>query len=166
MAPADLLLPLEGQREETLRLLEGLTEADLDQDAANGRSVGQLLTHLIERDQQVVAAINLALSGDVQHLSDDERERLLFLQEERPPTAGWDLARLTAEFSQVRRQLRETFAAMPEEDLDRAIRWPGWPARTIRTSIPYMLEHEDSHLDELRQALERRAGGASSVLRR
>src|SRR5262249_61822662 len=45
--------------------------------------------------------------------------------------------------------------AMKEEDLALPIRWPEWPARTIRTSIPYMLEHEDSHVDEVRAAVQR-----------
>jgi len=35
------------------------------------------------------------------------------------------------------------------------IRWPDWPARTIRASIPYMVEHEDSHVDQIRHALGR-----------
>jgi hypothetical protein len=54
---------------------------------------------------------------------------------------------------EARDTLQQTFRSMSEEDLDRPLRWPEWPARSIRTSIPYMLEHEDSHLDELRTAL-------------
>src|SRR5579884_2807811 len=115
MAPADLLKPLEGQREETLRLLDTLVDADLDRIVPeDGRTVRQLLYHLIDREREVSAGIRQALGGDV---------------------------------------LRRTFLAMCDEDLDLPIRWPAWPARTIRTVIPYVLEHENSHLDQLRSAL-------------
>src|ERR687883_347238 len=112
MAPADLLRPLEGQREQTLTVLDSLTEEDLEAVVpGDGRTVRQLLCHLVNRDHGINFVIARALDGEVVHLS--------------------------------------------EEDLDRPLRWPEWPARSIRTSIPYMLEHEDSHLDELRAAVSR-----------
>ena len=47
MAPGDLLRPLEGQRDETLRLLSGLSDEDLDrEDPESGWTVRQHLAHI------------------------------------------------------------------------------------------------------------------------
>jgi hypothetical protein len=155
MAPAHLLQPLEGQRAETLRLIESLTAGDLDLVVrGDGRTVRQVLCHLVDREHGMNFAIRRALEGEVLHLSQEEREQIS-RSEADPAPAGWDLARIRAELVEARESLRQTFLVMGEDDLDRAIRWPEWPARTIRTSIPYMLEHEDSHMDELRDAIDR-----------
>jgi hypothetical protein len=155
MAPADLLLPLEGQRVETLRLIESLTAGDLDLVVrGDGRTVQQILCHLVDREHGINFAIRRALEGEVLRLSQEDREQIS-RSEADPAPAGWDLERIRAELVEVRESVRQTFLAMREDDLDRPIRWPEWPARTIRTSIPYMLEHEDSHLDELRSTMDR-----------
>ncbi len=155
MAPAALLQPLEGQREETLRVIESLTPADLSIVVrGDGRTVHQLLCHLVDREHGINFAIRRALEGEVLHLSQEEKEQIT-RSEADPSPADWDLARIRAELVEARESLRQTFLAMRTEDLDLPIRWPEWPARTIRTSIPYMLEHEDSHVDELRAAIGR-----------
>ena len=162
MAPADLLRPLEGQREETLRVIESLTPADLDIVVrGDGRTIQQLLCHLVDREHGINFAIRRAVAGDVLHLSQEEKEQISRWEMD-PAPADWDLARIRSELVDARKSLRQTFVAMTEEDLGLPIRWPEWPARTIRTSIPYMLEHEDSHLDELREAIERERGAAAS----
>jgi len=155
MAPADLLLPLEGQREETLRLLDALSQHDLDRVVrGEGRTVRQLLCHLINRDHGVNFAIHLALEGEVVRFSSEEREQMVRWESD-PAPPDWDLPRIRRELVEAREALHGVFAGMSEEDLNLPIRWPEWPARTIRTSIPYILEHEDSHLDELRSAVNR-----------
>ena len=155
MAPADLLLPLEGQREETLRLVDALSQGDLDRVLrGDGRTVRQMLCHLISRDHGVNFAIHMALEGEVVRFTSEEREEMTRWELDPAPT-DWDLPRIRRELVEGRQALHGVFASMTEEDLDLPIRWPEWPARTIRTSIPYMLEHEDSHLDELRSALGR-----------
>jgi hypothetical protein len=85
------------------------------------------------------------------HISEDDRDSFNEAQVE--GAADWDAARIQSELKEALASLRELFEGMTEEDLDRGVRWPDWPARTIRTSIPYMVEHEDSHLDEIKQAL-------------
>lgn len=156
MAPADLLQPLEGQREETLRVIARLTAGDLQLVVrGDGRTVHQILCHLVDREHGANFAIRLALAGEVVHLSQEERQQIS-RSETDPSPADWDLDRIRAELVDARESLRQTFLAMADEDLDLPIRWPEWPARSIRTSIPYMLEHEGSHLDELRAALPRR----------
>ncbi len=154
MAPADLLQPLEGQREETLQVLESVTETDLSIVVrGDGRTVHQILCHLVDREHGINFAIRRALAGEVVHLS--AHERLQISRSEADPSPAWDLARIRTELIEARDGLRQTFQAMKDEDLDLPIRWPEWPARTIRTSIPYMLEHEDSHVDEVRAAVQR-----------
>ncbi len=154
MAPAELLRPLEGQREETLRVIESLKPGDLGVVVrGDGRTVHQLLCHLVDREHGINFAIRRAVAGEVLHLSQEEREQIS-RSETDPAPADWDLVRIRAELMDARESLRQTFLAMTEDDLDLPIRWPEWPARTIRTSIPYMLEHEDSHLDELRAAVD------------
>ena len=155
MAPADLLQPLEGQREQTLRVIESLSSADLDIVVrGDGRTVQQVLCHLVAREHGINFAIRRALEGTVLHLSQEDREEITRAEAD-PAPADWDLPRIRSELADAREGLRQTFLAMKEADLDLPIRWPEWPARTIRTSIPYVLEHEDSHLDELRAAVER-----------
>lgn len=155
MAPADLLQPLEGQREETLRVLNSLTSADLDTVVrGDGRTVHQILCHLIDREHGINFAIRRALAGEVVRLSQEEKDQIS-RSESDPSPADWDLARIRQELIDARDSLRQTFLTMKDLDLDLPIRWPEWPARTIRTSIPYMLEHEDSHVDEVRAAVQR-----------
>lgn len=161
MAPADLLRPLEGQREETLRVIDSLDPADLDIVVrGDGRTVHQLLCHLVDREHGIHFAIRRALEGEVLHLSQEDKDQIS-RSEADPSPPDWDLPRIRAELTDARDSLRQAFLAMKNADLDLPIRWPEWPARTIRTSIPYMLEHEDSHLDEIRAAVgrERRAVG-------
>ena len=152
MAPADLLRPLEGQREETTRLVETIREEDLDKvDDESGRTVRRLLAHIASAELAQAFMIRIAAEGQVVHLSADERDP--FRTDDGSRSHGWDLARIRAELADSRQTLREVFAGLEEGDLDRPIRWPDWPARTIRSSIPYMLEHEDSHIDQVRRAL-------------
>jgi uncharacterized damage-inducible protein DinB len=154
MAPADLLLPLEGQREETLRVVESLADADLDKtDRGSGWTVRQLFGHLVSAELGMAFVIRRAMDGDVVHLSPEDRDA--FNQARAEDCASWSAERIKAELREARATLREVFVDMSEEDLDRQVRWPEWPARTIRSSIPYMLEHEDAHLDQVRSALER-----------
>lgn len=155
MAPADLLQPLEGQRQDTLRVIDSLTTADLEIVVRDdGRTVRQLLCHIVDREHAIETAIGRALAGEIAHLTAEERARIN-ASESDPPGTGWDLARIRAELVEARQRLRLTFESMKDDDLDLPVRWPEWPARTIRTSIPYMLEHEDSHMDALRETVER-----------
>ena len=85
----------------------------------------------------------------------DAETRDGFNHDEVGKTAGWSLNRCHAELTDSRTTLVEVFSELTEDDLDRSIRWPEWSARTIRASIPYMLEHEDSHVDQIRNALGR-----------
>ena len=157
MAPADLLMPLEGQRDETLKVLDDLSDSDLDLvERGSGWTVRQLLAHIAVAEMGEAFFIRMAAQGDVIHMSEEERDG--FNDGEAEKYEGWDVARLRQELQDARDSLREVFAGLTEEDLDSAIRWPEWPARTIRSSIPYMLEHEDSHVDQVRRALGRGNG--------
>ena len=65
MAPGDLLRPLEGQREETLRRLTGLAEADLErEDPETGWTVRQHLAHLATSELGASFVIRRAAGGD------------------------------------------------------------------------------------------------------
>ncbi len=151
MAPADLLQPLEGQREETLRILDELEDPQLGSvHRDSGWTVMQILAHIASAELGEAFFIRSAAAGDVIHMSLEDRDR--FNDEQAVDCTGWDRTRLRRELVEARETLREAFAGLEEEDLDRPIRWPEWPARTIRSSIPYMLEHEDSHLDQVRSA--------------
>jgi hypothetical protein len=154
MAPPDLLRPLEGQREETLKIVSGLDEPALDRvENASGWTVRQLIAHLVSAELAMAFTIRRALDGDILHVTAGDRDAFNEAQAEN--SGDWDVQRCVTELKESLQSLHEVFAVMTEEDLDRAVRWPEWPARTIRTSIPYMLEHEDAHLDQVRRALDR-----------
>jgi uncharacterized damage-inducible protein DinB len=154
MAPGDLLRPLEGQRDETLRLLSSLSESDLErEEPESGWTVRQHLSHIASAELGEAFVIRMAAQGDLVHMSREDRDE--FNQAEVEKSIDWTAERLGRELEEARAHLHEVFEALSEEDLDRPIRWPDWPARTIRTTIPYMLEHEDSHLDLVRRALGR-----------
>ena len=142
MAPKDLLTPLLGQREETLKVLASLSEADLGRiHGESGLSVRNILSHLASAEMGSAFFIRMAAKGELIHMDLGSRDN--FNQNEIAKGEGWTLDRCLSELADAR-----------EDDLDRAIRWPEWPARTIRTSIPYMLEHEDAHVDQIRQAVD------------
>src|SRR5215469_2803692 len=118
MAPADLLEPLEGQRAETLRLIESLTTGDLDVVVrGDGRTVHQLLCHLVDREHGINFAIRRALEGEVVRLSQEDREHITRSESDPAPT-DWDLARIRHELVEARESLRQTFRSMRDEDLD------------------------------------------------
>src|SRR5262245_65611839 len=96
MAPADLLQPLQGQREETLRVLDSLGTTDLDIVVrGDGRTVHQILCHLVDREHGDHFAIRCALAGEVVHLG--AKERLQISSSEYDPYhASWILARFRA----------------------------------------------------------------------
>src|SRR6266571_3466471 len=129
MAPADLLQPLEGQRDETLRVIDSLTPGDLETVVrSDGRTVHQLLCHLVDREHGINFAIRRALDGEVLHLSQEERDQITRAETD-PAPGDWDLSRILAELADARESLRQTFMAMRDDDLDLPIRWPEWPAR-------------------------------------
>lgn len=149
MAPADLLQPLEGQREETLRILDGLEDSQLEAvHRESGWTVMQHLAHIAAVEQAEAFVIRSSAEGDSIHVSHEDRDR--FDDQRAIDCEGWDRARIRSELVSSRVALRSAFAGLEEDDLDRPIRWPEWAARSVRSSIPYMLEHEDSHLDRIR----------------
>ena len=154
MAPQDLLTPMLGQREETLKVFDSLSEADLERiDDSSGWSIRAILGHIASNELGVAFFIRSAAQGDTIHMDPETRDS--FNQDQVAKTVDWSLERCRSELEDARVTLIEVFGELSEEDLDRAIRWPEWPARTIRASIPYMLEHEDSHVDQIRKALGR-----------
>src|SRR2546429_3915180 len=115
MAPADLLQPLEGQREETLKVIDSLTPADLQLVVrGEGRTVHQLLCHLVDREHGINFAIRRALEGEVLHLSQEEKEQFARAEAD-PSPADWDLVRIRAELVDARESLRQTFLAMRDD---------------------------------------------------
>src|SRR5207253_1211999 len=119
MAPADLLQPLEGQREETLRVIESLASRDLETVVrGDGRTVHQVLCHLVDREHGINFAIRRALAGEVLRLSQEERDEIARSESEPAPT-DWGIDRIRIELLEARETLRRTFLAMTEEDLDR-----------------------------------------------
>ena len=152
MAPRDLLPPLLGQREETLNVFSSLSEADLERiDDESGWSIRAILGHIASAELGEAFFIRTASGGDLINMDPEARDG--FNHDEVAKTAGWSLDRCRTELEDARATLVEVFGELTEEDLDKAIRWPEWPARTIRASIPYMLEHEDAHVDQVRHAL-------------
>src|SRR3981081_2902732 len=112
MAPAHLLQPLQGQREETLRVIESLTLVDLDIVVrGDGRTVRQVLCHLIDREHGCNFAIRRARAGEGLPPSQEEKEQFSRAETDAAP-CDWDLARIRAELVEARESLHQTFLAM------------------------------------------------------
>src|SRR5260221_2836274 len=162
MARRDLLTPLLGQREETLKVFDSLSDADLERiDDGSGWSIRAILGHIASAELREAFFIRTAAKGDVIHM--DAQARDGFNHDEVAKTAGWSLDRCKAELLDARETLAEVFGELTEEDLDRPIRWPEWPARTIRTSIPYIAQHQDAHVDQISNALVRDCASRSMI---
>src|SRR2546425_854493 len=101
----------------------------------SARSSRSLTMEPSTRDTFLAFPISPALAGEVVRLSQEERHEIARSESE-PAPVDWDLGRIRSELLEARETLRRTFLSMTEEDLDRPIRWPEWPARSIRTSIP------------------------------
>src|SRR5919199_481766 len=115
MAPSDLLRPLEGQREETLRVLDSLSEEDLEKEVpGSGQTVRQLLCHLVDREYGMNFAINRALAGEVVRLSQEDRDEITRAEHD-PAPSDWDVSRIRRELVEARETLRQTFLSMSEE---------------------------------------------------
>lgn len=125
------------------------------------RTIRQVLCHLVRRELGVTFVMDAALQGELVHLSPEAKEQLDLAEHE--PAPEWDLARIRQELIEARQALHATFARMSDDDLARPIRWPMWPARTIRGTIPYMLEHEDSHVDDIRATIQSAGEGAAEA---
>src|ERR671931_2394753 len=114
MGPGDLLRPLEGQREETLRLLSGLSEADLErEDPETGWTVRQHLAHIATSELGSAFVIGRAAEGEIVHMTREERDE--FNQAEVDKAQGWPVERLMREMEDARAELRKVFAALSED---------------------------------------------------
>src|SRR5437588_11465905 len=90
MAPRDLLTPLDGQREETLELVGGLTEADLEKvDEDSGWTVRHIIGHLAAAELGECFFIRSAAQDEVTHMSVEDRD--LFNEDAASRAQKWDL---------------------------------------------------------------------------
>ncbi|MDQ6917874.1 MAG: DinB family protein, partial [Candidatus Dormibacteraeota bacterium] len=66
MAPRDLLTPLLGQREETLKVFSSLSEADLERiDDESGWSIRAILGHIASAELSEAFLIRTASGGEL-----------------------------------------------------------------------------------------------------
>ena len=146
----DLLEPLERQRTATLELLDSLDDEQLGAiNAATGWTVRQLLMHVARSELGEAFFVRQARDGQLIDMSLDSRDE--FNADTVAASDGWSLAQLREEFDDARESLRDAFSGLT--DLNTPITWPEWPARTIGTSIEYMLGHESDHVAQVRAAL-------------
>ncbi len=146
------MVPIDQQRARTLAVVASLAESDLVRvHEPTGWTVGQLLGHIAGSELGTAFFIRRALDGDLIQMDLASRDQFNELETEK--ALSQDLEELKAELADSSESLREAFAAMAEADLDRAIVWPEWPARTIGDSIPFMVGHEAEHLAQIESAL-------------
>ena len=75
MAPKDLLTPLLGQREETLKVLASLSEADLDRvHEETGWSVRNIIGHIASAEMGEAFFIRMAAEGELIHMDQGSRD--------------------------------------------------------------------------------------------
>src|ERR1700736_1702113 len=108
MAPRDLLPPLLGQREETLKVFDTLSEADLERiDDGSGWSIRAILGHIASAELGEAFFIRTAAQGDL--ITMDAETRDGFNHDEVTKTAGWSLERCKGELLDARGTLAEVF---------------------------------------------------------
>jgi len=147
--------PIDEQRARTMAVAATLTEADLDRThRGTGWTVGQLLGHIAASELGSAFFIRRARDGEVIEMDLVSRDQFNELEVEK--ARSLDLGALKAELADSAETMRAVLTELVEADLDKPIAWPEWPARTIRDSIPYIVQHEAEHLAQLEAALSAR----------
>jgi uncharacterized damage-inducible protein DinB len=146
------IAPIEYLRAKTLSVAASLSEVDLGRiHGQTGWTVGQILGHIAASELGTAFFIRRATEGEVIQMDLASRDEFNKLETEK--ARSLDLDGLKAELADSAESLREVFAELSETDLDRPIAWPEWPARTIRDSIPYMVQHEAEHLAQIERVI-------------
>lgn len=135
-----------------MAVLESLSHADLARvHPDSGWTVGQLFGHIAGSELGSAFFVRRAAEGDLIEMDLASRDQFNDLETEK--ALAFDLAALKIELADSGAALREVFEDLGAEDLAKPIAWPEWPARTIGSSIPYMVEHEAEHLGQIEDAL-------------
>jgi uncharacterized damage-inducible protein DinB len=146
------IAPIEGQRARTLAVVESLSSGDLARvHRASGWTVGQLLGHIAGSELGSAFFVRRAAEGDLIEMDLASRDQFNELETEK--ALAFDIGALRVELADSSEALREVFSELSEQDLEKPIVWPEWPARTIGESIPYIAEHEAEHLAQIEDAL-------------
>jgi uncharacterized damage-inducible protein DinB len=146
------MAPIDAQRARTLAVVASLDEADVDRlHRETGWTVGQLLGHIAASELGSAFFIRRASEGELIEMDRSARDQFNDLESEKAKSL--DLRALTAELADSAETLHAVVETLGEADLDKPITWPEWPARTIRDSIPYMVQHEADHLAQVEAAL-------------
>ena len=152
MPRTKLLSPIHKQREQTLAVLETLSEADLDRvHRPSGWTVRQLFGHMAAAELGSAFFVRRANDGDVIEMDLSARDQFNELETEK--ASRFDLGQLKAELQDASSAVDQVFAGLQARDLAKPIAWPEWPARNIKDSIPHIAAHEGEHLDQIREAL-------------
>ncbi|HEY1455114.1 MAG TPA: DinB family protein [Candidatus Dormibacteraeota bacterium] len=146
------IAPIEAQRARTMAVVESLSHADLARiHPDSGWTVGQLLGHIAGSELGSAFFVRRAAQGDLIEMDLASRDQFNDLETEK--ALAFDLRALKGELADSAEALREVFSELSEQDLEKPIVWPEWPARTIGESIPYMVEHEAEHLVQIEDAI-------------
>jgi uncharacterized damage-inducible protein DinB len=146
------MAPIDAQRVRTLAVVASLGEADVDRRHRETRwTVGQLLGHIAASELGTAFFIRRASEGELIEMDLSARDQFNELETEKAKSL--DLRALRTELADSAETLRTVIESLSEADLDKPIAWPEWPARTIRDSIPYMVQHEADHLAQVEVAL-------------
>src|ERR1700730_8927963 len=147
------LAPVDAQRVATLAVIESLTPSDLGRvNARTGWTVGQILGHVAASELGCAFFVRRAGEGDLIQMDLASRDQFNDLQTEK--AGAFDLDAIKTELSDSGEALRQVFEDLEETDLDKPIEWPEWPVRTIRDSIPYIVQHEAEHLADVRATIQ------------
>jgi uncharacterized damage-inducible protein DinB len=152
MPQTKLLAPVRAQRGKTVELLDSLSEDDLHRvHKPSGWTVAQLFAHIAAAELGSAFFIRRAKDGDTIEMDLASRDQFNALEVEK--ASRMDLGLLLAELGDSATTLSEVFEELDVHDLDKAIVWPEWPAKTIKDSIQYMARHEAEHCTMIEEAV-------------
>ena len=164
MPQTKLLAPVRAQRGKTIELLDSLSDEDLHRvHKPSGWTVAQLFAHIAASELGSAFFIRRAKDGDIIEMDLASRDQFNSLEVEK--ASRMDAGLLLAELGDSATTLSEVFEELDVHDLDKAINWPEWPAKTIKDSIQYMASHEAEHYAMIEAALpdrKRQTSGATA----
>ena len=161
MNKTTLLEKLSSGRQQSLEVIEGLSEDTMLQPGVSGDwSVKDILNHLNHWEAELVTMLWQVKQGQKPPITSHSTEEIEKLNQQ------WyleglerSLDRVMADFQGVRKQTIRRVEALPEDDLIHPNRYPWLKGKSLADKIAaYSFDHEIEHMQLIREWRQERSG--------